>query len=210
MIRAIAFDLDNTIYDEGLYFLEVFKKFSEYNGINYDLLFQAFSYQLRLNSKDIFSDILISCGIFSRENREYMFKLYTTISVSIPLYKDAEILLDVLKKNKNKLAIITNGVISNCLGIFSVFDIIIYARHWGREFEKPHPISFNYCLEQLELTANQVLFIGDNLHTDVIGAKTAGLKTVLIKRSIHINREHCADYEVSQLTEVSNIIKGIL
>lgn len=53
--------------------------------------------------------------------------------------------------------------------------------------EKPHPAAFLRALEQLDLPADAVLMIGDQVFTDVLGANRAGLASILVR---FIRREH--------------------
>lgn len=46
--------------------------------------------------------------------------------------------------------------------------------------DKPKPHSFKKALEVMSLAADDVLMIGDQLFTDVLGASRAGLHTILV------------------------------
>lgn len=53
-----------------------------------------------------------------------------------------------------------------------------YAIH---KANKPLPFSYNKCVKMYNANKNEVVFIGDQLFTDVLGAKLAGLKCILVK-----------------------------
>ena len=46
---------------------------------------------------------------------------------------------------------------------------------------KPNPSYFETALEDLGLPANRVAMIGDDIHTDIVGAQSVGSKTILVK-----------------------------
>jgi putative hydrolase of the HAD superfamily len=44
---------------------------------------------------------------------------------------------------------------------------------------KPEPGIFTHALKQLNLTAHETVYVGDNYYADVVGAQRAGLEPVL-------------------------------
>jgi 2-haloalkanoic acid dehalogenase type II len=77
---------------------------------------------------------------------------------------------------------------------------------------KPHANFFDYCLEKSGLSAEQVLFVGDSPEHDIVGAKQAGMKTVLISDNgnpppMQTGRASAAaDYDVQSLNDLLAII----
>ena len=47
---------------------------------------------------------------------------------------------------------------------------------------KPDPSIFEHALSLLNIEKEQALMVGDNLMTDILGAKRAGIKSVWINR----------------------------
>lgn len=212
MIKALIFDLDNTLYDEKIYFLEVFRKFAEINHINFELFDNNFNDDLCVNSADIFGDLLKKINIYSPQKQNELFQLYKIIDVKLDLYEDAKDIIEFAKQNNIKIGLITNGVLDaqknkvKCLNIEHTFDAIIYAREFGKDFEKPHKKPFEKLLRDLEMDFNSILFIGDNPYTDIIGAKLFGLKTVFLKRGYYRNSHHTADFEIDSLRSLKEMI----
>ena len=98
-------------------------------------------------------------------------------------------------KKKYKLGIVTNGDIKiqknkiKSLKINKYFDKVIYARSCKRE--KPFKYSFEKIIKYFKCKKKNVLFIGDNYNTDIIGAGKFGLKTVhLSNNSYKKNTQH--------------------
>ena len=44
--------------------------------------------------------------------------------------------------------------------------------------------------------------IGDNVDTDILGAKRANCKTVLLEGPLSIGREDCADLHIKSLSDI--------
>lgn len=46
---------------------------------------------------------------------------------------------------------------------------------------KPNPSYFETALDDMELPASQVAMIGDDIHSDIVGAQAVGARTILVK-----------------------------
>lgn len=55
-------------------------------------------------------------------------------------------------------------------------------------FEKPHPQIFNKALEQAGIEASQAVHVGDQYHSDIIGARNAGIRPLLLDRNDLLER----------------------
>lgn len=60
------------------------------------------------------------------------------------------------------------------------FDHILISGAYGKG--KPDLMLFNEALRLANLSNEEVLMVGDNLHTDITGANAAGIKTVWVNR----------------------------
>ncbi|EAJ3421056.1 HAD family hydrolase, partial [Campylobacter coli] len=75
-IKAVIFDLDNTLYDENVYIAEVLDIFSKKYSLNFDKNKFIYNKDLRNKSNDIFSFWLNSINFYSKEYQEELFELY--------------------------------------------------------------------------------------------------------------------------------------
>ncbi|MBB4036349.1 putative hydrolase of the HAD superfamily [Dysgonomonas hofstadii] len=86
----------------------------------------------------------------------------------------------------------------------SYFDKIILSDVVG--VNKPHPGIFKYALDKTGVTAEQVIMIGDNLQTDILGAKNSGIDQIWFnpknKPSVEIQPTHT----VNRLSEITYIL----
>ena len=132
----------------------------------------------------------------------------------ISLYPEVKELLLNLKK-KYKIVCISNiseGYLARedmkLLDIYLLFDFVLTSSDLG--IRKPSPIIFEHALNKLGIKKNEMIFIGDDLVSDIQGAKAAGLLM-----AIHIKRHHSykkqdsylePDHTIYNLQEIRNFL----
>lgn len=103
------------------------------------------------------------------------------------LYDDTVPTLQHLRDTGFKLAIISNwdtplDPLTERLGIAHYFDIIV-ASHDARVLSaKPDPHIFNYTLAAVGVSAAEAVHVGDTYEADILGARDAGIRPILIDR----------------------------
>lgn len=97
--------------------------------------------------------------------------------------EDVPCTLEALREAGYKLGLISNR--SNPLddtleeiGLAGLFDLALAAGEVG--WYKPDPRVFEWGLKALEVEAAQSIYVGDNFHADVLGARSAGMTPVLL------------------------------
>lgn len=109
------------------------------------------------------------------------------------LFDDVGELFTALKEARIPLALITNGASDTqrdklrTLAIEHWFEAIIISADTG--IAKPDPSAFGLALKQLAIEPKNVWHVGDNLATDIAGAKAAGLTAVWLNRSGLLRKE---------------------
>jgi putative hydrolase of the HAD superfamily len=88
------------------------------------------------------------------------------------------------------------------------FQEIIISGNIGKG--KPDPAMFHHALERLQLQKEEVIMIGDNLNTDILGASNVGIKTIWINRRQQTPQKVVPDYEVKELHEIIPIVTNII
>lgn len=63
------------------------------------------------------------------------------------------------------------------LGLNTFFDVVLISGELG--FRKPHPFVFHQLIEHLKMRNDQVVYIGDDMESDIKGAQRSGLQPVL-------------------------------
>ena len=62
------------------------------------------------------------------------------------------------------------------LELTSFFDVVLVSGELG--YRKPHPLVFRRLIEQLGVEKNRIIYIGDDLESDITGARQAGLHPI--------------------------------
>ena len=120
-------------------------------------------------------------------------------------------MLEDLSDRSIRLGVITNGKgqfqMDNikALGIESYFDTILVSEWEG--IKKPHSEIFQKALKQLNVLANESMFVGDHPENDVRAAKDVGMLGVW-KKDIQWNNVE-ADFMIEDLNELPLIIQTL-
>lgn len=121
-------------------------------------------------------------------------------------FADALPCLNKLKEMGCPIGLLTNWDLGardllKKMDLYDYFDSIVVSSEI--ESEKPDPKGFIVTLENLDLRAEEVIYVGDNFHDDVRGANKVGMKALLVERwSNHVYPE--ADYDrISGLHKVA-------
>ena len=111
------------------------------------------------------------------------------------LYEDALPTLDALRRHGLKIGIVTNGqrdleefVVHHSLEV----DAMIGSRAHGRL--KPHPSIFQAALAALGVGPDEVAMVGDSYGDDIVGARSLGIRAILLDRDgLHPDEEERID-----------------
>jgi HAD superfamily hydrolase (TIGR01549 family) len=120
-------------------------------------------------------------------------------------------LLRFLKENKIKVVLITNNThreiyeLLDTLDIRKYFDILVGIEDTDEPKPSPHPII--KAIEQLRMPLEEILYIGDS-DTDIEAAKAAGLR-IIINTQVNDTAEEKdkADWVVTDLKHALRVIK---
>jgi putative hydrolase of the HAD superfamily len=118
-------------------------------------------------------------------------------------------ILDYLKSKNYELHLITNGFEKTqwrklkSSGLDKYFTQVVTSEATG--FVKPHKEIFDHALQVANATIEESIMIGDNIDADIIGAHTAGWKTIFVN---HINTTAPteATYTITHLKELENLL----
>ena len=130
--------------------------------------------------------------------------------ISTPL-DGAVNLLNTLK-GKIKLGIITNGFTElqqirlERTGLHKHFDLLVISEQVG--VAKPHPAIFEHALSQMGHPAPEnVLMVGDNPESDILGGNHAGLDTCWLNMHNKPTPEGIVPhYQLASLSELENLL----
>ncbi|MBN2244047.1 MAG: HAD family hydrolase [Acidobacteria bacterium] len=185
MIRALIFDLDDTLYRE-MDFVEsgyraVARYVSERTGRDFHTLYRMMVDTLHTGGRyRVLCAVKEKCPADSIAIKD-MVSVYRRHSPEIRLYPGYAGLLKALSE-RYRMGIITDGIPEvqerkvRALRLEGLMDRILYTWKYGEEKQKPHPHSFRLMLRWLEIPAENALYVGDNPMKDCAGASGAGMK----------------------------------
>ena len=117
--------------------------------------------------------------------------------------------LQYLKEKAYQLHIITNGFnevqfkkLTNCK-LISYFTEIITSENAGAN--KPSPLIFEYALKNTGATTSNSIMIGDDLKTDIAGARKSKIDQIYFN-SHKTKHDNLATYEINDLIEITKIL----
>jgi putative hydrolase of the HAD superfamily len=116
--------------------------------------------------------------------------------------------LDYLKQ-RYKLAVITNGFEEiqhqklSAGNLHGYFEHIITSQKAGHR--KPSVEIFHYALKSNAVDCHEAIMIGDNLVTDVGGARNASIDPIFFN-SEKIKHDETLDFEIHSLNELYTIL----
>lgn len=217
MIKAVVFDLDDTLYPEREYvrsgfravadMLEARGKAGAFDEL--DALFEK-------DREGVFDRYADSRGVDAKE----LVELYRTHAPDIKLFDDVLPALAELRDNGYKLGIITDGRPQGqrakiaALGLETVVDKIIITDELGERYRKPSEKAFELMCEELCVSPDEMLYVGDNPKKDFAIKKSLPVKTVRVYRGGLYGAEPYADgikedESISSLAEISQAVAAI-
>ncbi|HMA99604.1 MAG TPA: HAD family hydrolase [Spirochaetota bacterium] len=230
MLKAVLFDLDNTLYsythanNKGLY--KSLKKFCACTNTAYKKAAAAHD-RIRLELKEDLDNapachnrVLFYKRMFEEVKKvvdyKQVLKVYRTYwRFFYKNIKPACGLLKVMSRLRElglKTAVVSNYVSSHqlkklsLLKLASFFDAVVISEEVG--LEKPAPGIFAYTLDKLALKPQAAVMVGDNYRADIKGAAACTIKTVLTAEfSEQPPEKQSADYHIKRLDELPGLLQ---
>lgn len=219
-MKALVFDLDDTLYKEADFVHGAFKEVAGYLSVKYDInkdeLYETMVDILNKYGRgSIFNYLCDTYGI--NEDINTLVELYRKAAPKINLYEDAEYFFRNIK-GKYKLGLITDGVYYvqrnkiRLLGIEKYFDVIVVTDEHGKDFWKPSIKPYVKMAEELGAQLENMIYIGDNPQKDFYGARKLGMWTIRIRREagdyikLQLDSDYEADEEISSLYDLKKVI----
>jgi putative hydrolase of the HAD superfamily len=129
------------------------------------------------------------------------------------VYEESFEILDKLK-GKYQMLLLTNGSpelqhtkLSITPELVPYFDQIVISGDFGKG--KPDSSIFEHALSLMTLEKDEVLMVGDNLMTDILGANSVGIKSVWINRHYKERNEVIPTYEIHHLEELFPLLNEL-
>jgi len=198
-IKAIIFDLDDTLFEEKDFVL------SGFNAVAIDIAKTAntekeivFNFLLRefyqKGRGKIFNATLQHFSLNDRPDEiTRLVQLYRNHTANINFYPKVKSLLKRLRK-QFRLAIVTDGATEiqtnkvRALGLQELVDYVVYC--WEIEAPKPDPKGYEMVLDYFNLPAEQAMIIGDHSLNDISAGNKLGTWTTRVHTGRFSNLPH--------------------
>ena len=227
-IKAILFDIDDTLYDLSIPFKEAFREFFPGEEMDLEGAFLASrKYSDRIYDRSLSGEISMEeMYIYRLGNafRDYgkiidgptalqFQSVYEKRQHEIRMTEEMERMLEELSR-KMTLGIITNGPSEHQRDKVRALGVerwIPMERIWisgDLGVGKPHKEIFEAAREKLGLKPEELCFVGDAYGHDILGAKGAGWKAVWFNhRGRQATGEVMPDYEVRSEQELIALLE---
>jgi putative hydrolase of the HAD superfamily len=226
MIKAVYFDIDDTLYDTSG-FAELARKAAlsvmidaglplnsqeayillreiiKEKGSNYDKHFNVLTKRVFGEEKPL----LIALGMITYHNVKFALLRLFPDTISILIY---------LKKKGYRLGVISNGLTIKQweklirLDLYHFFDEVVTSEE--AEVEKPNNEIFKLAMNRMNCEPHMSVMIGNNFREDIMGAINVGMSAILVNSQLTDSETELINKEGLDVSVVADIgeIKKIL
>ncbi|GAC15517.1 HAD-IA family hydrolase [Aliiglaciecola lipolytica] len=225
-VKAISFDLDDTLYDNHPFIMEAERKLFRYLGSSYPKTarlseqdWQTFKREHLTQQPQLVSDMgalrkhTLQTGLHKVGYRERhlstavedCFEYFYYHRSNFKVDKNICSLLSALAEKVPLIAITNGNVNLQQIGIDEYFTHCFKANL--SQPMKPHDAMFSKASSVLQLSPKDCLHVGDNLKNDVMGAINAGMQSAwyAINRKMDLRRERTSVLPHIQLDSLDEL-----
>ena len=192
MVDAVLFDLDDTLYDRipcvERSVADQFARYcGEFPGVTFDIYrdcFSGFDYPRGFVAQfEAYEGLLRAFSITTLTPDDLINDFRDRLIKHLPQYEEGRALLTALSQRGIKLGVITNGPSDiqrrkiEALNLEARLDTILISGEEG--VRKPDIQIFHRAASRLGVAPDACLFVGDNPHADIYGAKATGVRIPL-------------------------------
>ena len=218
MYKAFIFDLDGTLLDTLPDLKNSINEALKINGYNISYTYEETMWLVGSGIKMLCRRAINKFDP-TDEEVERLFADFTRIYKErqldeTRLYKNVKNVLFSLKKDGFKVCVLSNKVEKNVKEILKfylpdfTFDIVVGQR--ANVPIKPDPTSLNNIIEELEITREEILYVGDS-DVDMIVASNASIDCVGVTygyRPKEILEKYNPKYLIDDILEILEIVKN--
>ena len=186
--------------------------FSEYQDLFYGLIKESRQTHREANFEIVLRYLFFKHGIEIEKRsswKDILTVYYKVIHGVRRVYPDVMGTLKYFKESGIRMGIISNTTNPQFIkeeelcrtGLSTYFEFAIFSS--STPYRKPHPSIFNAAISKLNLDAENILFVGDDLKTDVMGAQSVGMQTAWLNRDLSELVENITPhYQITSLSEL--------
>ncbi len=218
MIKAVLFDMDNTlmdfVYAQAGACRAVAARLGVGNGL--DLLDLFIKSQGQHESYTVISDYMRGIGIYDFDLFFECCEIYDRTKLDlIRPYNGVETMLPILRKMGIRTALVTNARKVNAAirleraQLREYFEVVVTADDTA--WVKPDPRHLMVALDLLGIGPHEALFVGDSIQRDVKAAKRIGMKTAYAKYgdcNFFEERDESPDYVLDRPSDLFGVLEG--
>lgn len=218
MIKNVLFDVDNTIFDSGIENAIYYKEALENCGYNPERYLDVY------NSIEFYEDTFdAESNLYNKQNllelineklnENYSVELIDEINKVIAKYWIQKILIDreVLEylSSKYDLYVFSNWFFDAPYNRLKNVDYLKYfkkvftADNYG---SKPFKKSFQNILKELNCNASECVMIGDSVRSDINGANSVGMKSILVDLDKKHSNENINCVIINNFEQIKSIL----
>ncbi len=226
MIKAVFFDIDDTLYDTSGFAklarkaalnamidaglplsadeaYTLLREIIDEKGSNYDRHFNVLTKKVFGKEKPL----LIALGMITYHNVKFAL---------LRLYPETMSTLIHLKAQGYQLGVISNGLTIKQyeklvrLGLHHFFDSVVTSQEAG--VEKPDSAIFELAMNTMDCEAENSVMIGNNFNDDILGAINSGMSAVYLTPKLKESEKNYIENEGLEMEIISDIgkIKNIM
>jgi putative hydrolase of the HAD superfamily len=197
-IRAICFDLDNTLWEIEPVLIRAERILADWLNARYPRIPARFSpaevlgvreallreephqaHDLSYLRRETLARLAAEVG-YERDIAHEAFALWHAARNQLQPYAEVVPALELLRR-RFRLATLSNGNADlSVIGLAHHFEVSLSAGALG--YAKPDPRAYAGVADSLTLKPAEILFVGDEPHADVVGPRAAGMQTVWVNR----------------------------
>ena len=186
--------------------------FTEYQDLFYGLIKESRQTHREANFEIVLRYLFFKHGIEIEKRsswKDILTVYYKVIHGVRRVYPDVMGTLKYFKESGIRMGIISNTTNPQFIkeeelcrtGLSTYFEFAIFSS--STPYRKPHPSIFNAAISRMNLDAENILFVGDDLKTDVMGAQSVGMQTAWLNRDLSELVENITPhYQITSLSEL--------
>ena len=186
--------------------------FSEYQGLFYGLIKESRQTHREANFETVLRYLFFKYGIEVEKRtswKDILTVYYKVIHGVRRVYPDVVSTLKSFRELGIRMGIISNTTNPEFIkeeelcrtGLSTYFEFAIFSS--STPYRKPHPSIFNAAISRLNIEAENILFVGDDLKIDVMGAQSVGMPTAWLNRDLSELVENITPhYQITTLSEL--------
>jgi len=223
-VRAICFDLDNTLWDVEPVLLRAERILADWLHSRYPKIPQRFSaaetlelraallreqphqaHDFTFLRRETIARMADAVG-YDRSIAHEAFALWHAVRNEVAPFAEVIPAIQTLKA-RYRLATLSNGNADlTAIGLAHHFEVTLHASALG--CAKPDARAYTALADALTLKPAEILFVGDEPHADVVGPRTAGMQTVWVNRAgvVWPDALPAADADIAGLDELVTLL----